>query len=115
MVRVLAQLLAAQSQGAVAVIAPASLLPELAEALAAAGQAVASKRARTCSTPTSLLAIEDAKGLEFDSVVVVEPARHRPRAPAPQGLRALYVAMTRATRHLRLVHAEPLPPALVQR
>jgi DNA helicase IV len=114
-VRVLAQLLAAQSQGTVAVIAPASLLPELAEALAAAGQPFEQAGEDVLDAPTSLLAIEDAKGLEFDSVVVVEPARIVREAPAPQGLRALYVAMTRATRHLRLVHAEPLPPALVQR
>jgi superfamily I DNA/RNA helicase len=52
-----------------------------------------------------------AKGLEFDAVVVVEPA-----AIADErlhGLRALYVALTRAVQMLHIVHARPLPPELV--
>jgi hypothetical protein len=40
-------------------------------------------------------------------VLVVEPARIA--AESPQGLRALYVAMTRATRRLAIVHSDPLP------
>ena len=55
----------------------------------------------------TLLAIEDAKGLEFDSVVVVEPARII--RETAQGLRALYVAFTRATQRLSIAHAESLP------
>jgi DNA helicase IV len=51
------------------------------------------------------------KGLELDATVVVEPARIV--AEERQGLRALYVALTRATKRLALVHAEPLPEALV--
>jgi DNA helicase IV len=50
------------------------------------------------------------KGLELDGVVVVEPGRIV--AEEPQGLRALYVALTRATQRLTIVHAEPLPEAL---
>ena len=50
------------------------------------------------------------KGLELDGVVVVEPGRIV--AEEAQGLRALYVALTRATRRLTVVHAEPLPPAM---
>ena len=52
----------------------------------------------------------DAKGLEFDHVIVVEPARLV--APDAAGLRLLYVVLTRATRQLVVVHAEPLPEAL---
>ena len=52
----------------------------------------------------------DAKGLEFDHVIVVEPARLV--APDRSGLRLLYVVLTRATRRLVIVHAEPLPEAL---
>jgi superfamily I DNA/RNA helicase len=55
--------------------------------------------------------VEAAKGLEFDSVIVAEPARIA--VEATQGLQALYVALTRATRRLALVHQEPLPEALV--
>ncbi len=52
----------------------------------------------------------DSKGLEFDHVVVVEPARLV--AADRSGLRLLYVVLTRATRRLVVVHAEPLPEAL---
>ena len=50
-----------------------------------------------------------AKGLEFDHVVVVEPALI---ASGDQGLRALYVALTRPTRTLVVVHSRPLPAEL---
>jgi DNA helicase IV len=48
--------------------------------------------------------------LEFDSVVVVEPAAIA--GTDPRGLRLLYVAMTRPIQHLSIVHALPLPRAL---
>jgi DNA helicase IV len=51
-----------------------------------------------------------AKGLEFDQVVLVEPAEVA--ASGPRGLRLLYVALTRAVLRLRVVHARPLPAAL---
>ncbi|MDQ1446061.1 MAG: hypothetical protein QOI20_2525, partial [Acidimicrobiaceae bacterium] len=54
--------------------------------------------------------ISVVKGLEFDSIVVVEPARIV--AESAQGLRALYVALTRATKRVTIVHAEPLPTPL---
>jgi DNA helicase IV len=54
-----------------------------------------------------LLPAPAAKGLEFDAVVVVEPAAVV--NDAPRGLRLLYVAMTRPTQHLSLVHHLPLP------
>ncbi len=56
-----------------------------------------------------LLTPRGAKGLEFDHVVVVEPAL---TAAHEQGLRELYVALTRPTKTLVLVHARPLPAAL---
>ncbi|MEU0297845.1 ATP-binding domain-containing protein, partial [Streptomyces microflavus] len=51
-----------------------------------------------------LLDPRQAKGLEFDHVLVVEPARY--------GTSDLYVALTRATQRLGIVHREELPPAL---
>jgi DNA helicase IV len=51
-----------------------------------------------------------AKGLEFDAVVVVEPAAIA--GTDARGLRLLYVAMTRPIQHLSMVHAEPLPTLL---
>jgi DNA helicase IV len=52
----------------------------------------------------------DAKGLEFDAVVVVEPATIA--GDTARGLRLLYVALTRAVQELVVVHAGPLPAGL---
>ena len=58
-----------------------------------------------------LLTPRQAKGLEFDHVVVVEPALIVEEGGA-SGLRELYVALTRPTKTLVVVHARPLPEAL---
>jgi hypothetical protein len=50
------------------------------------------------------MGVDQARGLEFDSVIVVEPSRF--------GTNELYVALTRATSRLTVVHADPLPEAL---
>ncbi|WP_197739953.1 RNA polymerase recycling motor ATPase HelR [Mycolicibacterium sp. P9-64] len=50
------------------------------------------------------------KGLEFDSVLVVEPDRII--ADGPRGAAELYVALTRATQRLGILHVGPLPQAL---
>jgi DNA helicase IV len=50
------------------------------------------------------------KGLEFDAVLVVEPQRIM--AGGPRGAAELYVALTRATQRLGVLHHDPLPPAL---
>ena len=51
-----------------------------------------------------------AKGLEFDDVIVVEPSALV--ASDQRGLRLLYVTLTRATQQLTVVHATPLPDSL---
>ncbi|HZD98834.1 MAG TPA: ATP-binding domain-containing protein, partial [Micromonosporaceae bacterium] len=51
-----------------------------------------------------------AKGLEYDHVIVVEPAAIV--AAEPRGLHRLYVVLTRAVSRLAIVHAEPLPAAI---
>ena len=56
-----------------------------------------------------LLTARQAKGLEFDHVIVVEPALV---AAGEQGLRELYVALTRPTRTLVVIHSRPLPALL---
>jgi superfamily I DNA/RNA helicase len=54
-----------------------------------------------------------AKGLEFDRVVVVEPAEIADAEPDERtGLRRLYVVLTRAVTGLTVVHARPLPDPL---
>jgi DNA helicase IV len=52
-----------------------------------------------------------AKGLELDDVIVVEPSAIV--ADDAQGLRLLYVALTRSTRSLTVVHRMPLPDAML--
>lgn len=61
-------------------------------------------------SPVVVLPVHEAKGLEFDVVIVVEPARLT--ASQPHGLGDLYVAMTRATQQLGIVHSRPLPVEL---
>ena len=58
----------------------------------------------------SLVPVTLAKGLEFDQVIVIEPARIA--AAEARGLHRLYVALTRAVSRLTVLHAEPLPAAL---
>jgi DNA helicase IV len=59
--------------------------------------------------PGAVLASE-TKGLEFDAVLVVEPERII--ADGPRGAAELYVALTRATQRLGVLHHGPLPDAL---
>ncbi|MFE5393416.1 HelD family protein [Streptomyces sp. NPDC056568] len=58
----------------------------------------------------SVLAAAQAKGMEYDHVLVVEPATIAARGPA--GLRQLYIALTRSTQSLTVLHTAPLPEAL---
>ena len=52
----------------------------------------------------------ETKGLEFDAVLVVDPDRIF--ADGPRGAAELYVALTRATQRLGVLHQNPLPSAL---
>ncbi|MEX2255199.1 MAG: UvrD-helicase domain-containing protein [Acidimicrobiia bacterium] len=94
--------------GTVAIVAPADLHDELVAALADIG-AIADS-ADALDAPIDVLDAIEVKGLEFDHVVVVEPARLV--RVDERGLRLLYVVLTRATRRLVVVHAEPLPEPL---
>jgi superfamily I DNA/RNA helicase len=58
----------------------------------------------------TLVPVTLAKGLEFDHVIVVEPAAIA--GAEARGLQRLYVALTRAVSRLTVLHAEPLPEAL---
>ena len=57
-----------------------------------------------------LLTTRQTKGLEFDSVLVVDPAGIV--AESPRGHSDLYVALTRATQRLGILHDAALPPSL---
>ncbi|MEW2357763.1 ATP-binding domain-containing protein [Spirillospora sp. NPDC029432] len=61
-------------------------------------------------SPVVVLTTDEAKGLEFDSVIVVDPAAIM--SESPRGGQDLYVAITRATRRLTVVHDGDLPPVL---
>jgi DNA helicase IV len=101
--------LEAVGDGKVAVICPSSLYEALRDSLPPVPDG-----AGVLDVPVALLAVDQAKGLEFDSVVLVEPATIVAEGTPATGRRALYVAMTRTTRRLHIVHAEPLPPELVE-
>jgi DNA helicase IV len=99
--------------GTVGLIVPQSLVEEVLApviaALPSAGEATRDGLGRR----VTVLAAENAKGLEFDAVVVTEPASiMAERTDRSAGLRLLYVALTRPTQHLALVHSSPLPDAL---
>jgi DNA helicase IV len=124
--RVTTEEVAAVAPGRVAVLGPAVLLPELARALSDAGLYPTDPRdplGDGLAAGLVLLPADETNGLEFDAVVVVEPALvaavgdrqsdEGPPVATTRGLRTLYVAMTRPTRRLAVVHAEPLPVPLV--
>jgi DNA helicase IV len=57
-----------------------------------------------------LMTVKQAKGLEFDAVIVVQPDEIVEESP--RGLSDLYVALTRATRRLAVLHTTDLPKVL---
>jgi DNA helicase IV len=59
----------------------------------------------------TVLTATGAKGLEFDSVLVVDPDGIM--TESPRGLRDLYVALTRCTQRLGVIHSGPLPDVLL--
>jgi len=95
----------------VAVVVEESGMGDLEEALTAAGLTV--DRVGRSGLPgrdaVALVSPLAVKGLEFDAVVVVEPAAI---AETGSGLRHLFVSLTRAVQHLGIVHARPLPEQL---
>ncbi len=113
--------------GRTAVLAPPALLDAIAEALADRGVSAVDPRdprGDGLGAPLVLLPADEANGLEFDSVVVVEPAlitagessgAEGPPVRTTRGLRTLYVALTRPTRRLSVVHSMPLPVDLFPR
>jgi DNA helicase IV len=97
-------------EGNIAVICPASLVGPISDAFEAAGVEYGRANRRGLDQQLTVVPVGLVKGLEVDSAVVVEPARII--SEEVQGTRALYVALTRATKRLSVVHAEPLPSVL---
>ncbi|MCL6291380.1 UvrD-helicase domain-containing protein [Streptomyces sp. 43Y-GA-1] len=103
-------------EGSIGLIAADARIPELGAALAAAGHAYLSPgEETTAASRLTLVPASLAKGLEYDYVVLDEPAAVVGGEPDERtGLRRLYVALTRAVSGLTVLHAAPLPEALVQ-
>ncbi len=96
--------------GSAAVIAADDQLDALAEALRGASVPHTVFDDNPDRAALVLVPVTLAKGLEFDHVIVVEPARIA--AAEARGLHRLYVALTRAVSRLTVLHAEPLPEPL---
>ncbi|WP_067570525.1 HelD family protein [Nocardia acidivorans] len=71
---------------------------------------LASKLAHLSVDSARVLTVHEVKGLEFDAVILVEPQDIL--AESPRGMNDLYVALTRATQRLAVVHTEDLPAVL---
>ncbi len=99
-----------EDKGTLSVIVPELRRSEIAHAVAtsdALSQWTRDTRGVDVTSRIQVLTTREAKGLEFDAVVLVEPAEILAEGPGN-----LYVAMTRSTRHLRIVHSQPLPPGM---
>jgi DNA helicase IV len=101
---------ALDTHGTLAVIAPEAALPELLEALSGAFGRDVGRGALGLTRRIALITPQEAKGLEFDSVVVAEPQRIVDEIA--RGAAALYVAMTRPTQRLHLVTTGELPEGI---
>ncbi|MFV6031185.1 HelD family protein [Streptomyces sp. NPDC056264] len=102
--------------GSIGLIAADARIAPLAEALAAAGLAYLSPgEETTAESRLTLVPASLAKGLEYDYVVLDEPAAVVDGEPDERtGLRRLYVALTRAVSGLTILHSAPVPPQLEQ-
>ncbi|WP_431043710.1 HelD family protein [Streptomyces sp. P1-3] len=106
---------ALEHEGSIGLIAADARVPALAEALAGAGLPhLAPGEETTADSRLTLVPATLAKGLEYDYVVLDEPAAVVDGEPDERtGLRRLYVALTRAVSGLTVVHAAPLPERLL--
>ncbi|MFE6894886.1 HelD family protein [Streptomyces sp. NPDC057694] len=101
-------------EGSIGLIAADARCGVLGELLAAAGMAfLAPGEETTAESRLTLVPASLAKGLEYDYVVLDEPAAVVSGEPDERtGLRRLYVALTRAVSGLIVVHSAPLPAEL---
>ncbi|WP_224388487.1 ATP-binding domain-containing protein [Pseudonocardia sp. ICBG1293] len=102
----------AVGDGRTVVLAPLARLDRVRAALDAAGLTTPgpAEGESELDAPVVVLPVAASKGLEFDAVVVVEPQEMLDESP--RGLNDLYVAITRATQRLGVLHSGELPPVL---
>jgi DNA helicase IV len=96
--------------GKLAVIVPDALAAELGAAVSAALPGTAIGADPDLTSPVVVVTVKQVKGLEFDCVLIADPAGML--AESPRGLNDLYVALTRATQRVGVVHEGPLPTVL---
>ncbi len=101
----------ALGSGNVAVIVPPSSYTDLIERFEARGVGIGLAIRDGLDHPITVVPVGVVKGLEVDVAIVVEPQAILDEEP--QGARSLYVALTRATKRLAVVHEQPLPDFMV--
>jgi DNA helicase IV len=92
---------AVSTEGTLAVIAPEAEVDAVAAAVQSRFGDTAARGASGLTRPIAVLTGYEAKGLEFDAVVLADPDALA--AESPRGAASLYVAMTRPTQRLTLV------------
>ncbi|MEU7693153.1 DUF2075 domain-containing protein [Microbispora sp. SCL1-1] len=98
-------------EGRLVVVAPAGMTEDVGTIVRGAVPGAATGPGPAAlDAPVAVLSVTEAKGLEFDSVIVVEPGRIL--RESPRGPSDLYVALTRATSRLGVVHVDELPEVL---
>src|SRR5215211_3470821 len=104
---------AAVGQGKLAVLVPAGRAEDVAAVLAGTLPVATTRQGPSVlDAPVAVLTVTEAKGLEFDAVVVLDPAAIL--AGSRRGPSDLYVALTRATARLGVVHPGEVPPVLAR-
>ncbi|WP_189921140.1 HelD family protein [Kitasatospora xanthocidica] len=101
---------ALEREGSIAVITADGTVARTTEALRAAGIETATAEQVGTTARVSVLPATLVKGLEYDHVVVLEPAEIV--EAEPRGLHRLYVVVTRAVSRLDILHSRPLPAPL---
>jgi DNA helicase IV len=97
--------------GRTAIICPDDMVDQMSTALTSASVPHGRAQAAGLDENLSIVPASLAKGLELDDVIVVEPSAIV--ADDAQGLRLLYVTLTRSTRSLTVVHRLALPDAML--
>ena len=100
--------------GSVAVVADDDRCDEISDALTAAGVEHGRAASTGLDQSVTVVPVSVVKGLELDAVVVVEPGEivAGVNGGASHGMRSLYVALTRSTQRLSIVHHDDLPKPL---
>jgi DNA helicase IV len=98
--------------GTMAILVPDSLAGSVGVAVADAVPDAAIGEHPELESRVAVLTVRQSKGLEFDTVLLAEPAAII--AESPRGWNDLYVGLTRATQQVGVVHAQNLPTPLAQ-